>query len=114
MRATVVLLSALWKSNVRVAYKKITNWTDQYFIYWGQWFQATQPGLCDQVFENMLQLSMFETPEDPVLLPTTNLVFDLSTHQLLSSIFSLFMDEALMKVEIWFQESKETMEPEKI
>ncbi len=114
MRATVVLLSALWKSNVRVAYKKITNWTDQYFIYWGQWFQATQPGLCDQVFENMLQLSMFETPEDLVLFAHHQFSVWFEHPPVAVFHFSLFMDEALMKVEIWFQESKETMEPEKI
>jgi len=100
MEAAVVLLSDLQKSNVSlVAYKKIIKWTDQFFIFNDA--DETKPPSWARVIKYLskrYKLECLKPQKTRCCLPTTNLVFDLITHWLLSSIFSLFTDETLMKL----------------
>jgi len=99
MEAAVVLLSDLRKSNVSLeAYKKIIKWTDQFFIFNDA--DETKPPSWACVIKYLskcYKLECLKPWKTWCCLPTTNLVFDLITHRLLSSIFSLFTDETLMK-----------------
>jgi len=101
MEAAVVLLSDLRKSNVSLeAYKKIMKWTDQYFIFNGTDDSKPPSRACViKYLSKRYKLDCLKPRKTRCCLPTTNLVFDLITHRLLSSIFSLFTDQSLMKPE---------------
>jgi len=87
MEAALVLLSDLWKSNVSLeAYKKIMNWTDKY--YTGANDGKPPSWSCVIKYLNKCySLECLKPQKTWCHLPTTNLVFDLITHYLLSSVF---------------------------
>jgi len=70
------------------AYKKIMKWTDEYFTF-NDADESKPPSQACVIkyLSKCYKLECLKPQKTQCCLPTTNLVFDLITHQLLSSFF---------------------------
>jgi len=99
MEAAIELLSMLWKSNASFQlYSKIVKWAGQIFL--GAIHEKLPSQECVlQTLSARYYLDCLKPFKNPCVLPTTNLEFDVITHDFISSVFSLLADESLIQQE---------------
>jgi len=99
MEAAIELLSMLWKSNASFQlYSKIVKWAEHFFL--GAIHEKLPSRDCVlQTLSTHYYLDCLKPFKNLCVLPTTNLEFDVITHDFISSVFSLLTDESLMQKE---------------
>jgi len=101
MEATIEILSLLWKLNASVQlYSKIVKWAEHFFPRAAHEELPSQECVLNTL-STWYYLDCLKPYKSQCVLPTTNLKFDVITHNFISSVLSLLTDESLMQLELF-------------